>query len=244
VVSADPQYSYSAAPDIWRTGFAKEELNLVTQTLDQEQTLRKVTTFKPQVAGQAQTQAVLAMLLAWAMIIAYIWIRFGQLRYGVAGVIALVHDVLIALAFVGISGWIGGENHPIGRLLGIEDFKIDMTIIAALLTLIGYSINDKIVIFDRIREVRGRLGIVTPKTINDSLNQTLSRTLLTGVTVLVVLLIMYIFGGISIRGFNYCMFIGVITGTYSSIAIAAPLLLFGAKEPAASRAPSGRLATA
>ena len=227
VATMDTKHPYSEDPSLWASEFAMPELNLVRSALDSEQALRKVTTFKPQVASQAQIRAIMAMLLAWAMIIAYIWILFGQLRFGVAGVIALVHDVLIALAFVGISGWIGGENHPIGRMLGIEDFKIDMTIIAALLTLIGYSINDKIVIFDRIREVRGRMGTVTVKVINDSLNQTLARTLLTGLSVLFVLLVMYIFGGMSIRGFSYCMFIGLITGTYSSIAIAAPLLLFG-----------------
>ena len=101
-----------------------------------------------------------------------------------------------------------------------------MTIVAALLTIIGYSINDTIVVFDRIRETRGRLGLVTPQIINDSINQCLSRTLLTSITTFVVLFIMYIAGGSSIRGFNYCMMIGVITGTYSSIAIASPLLMF------------------
>ena len=126
-------------------------------------------------------------------------------------------------------------NHPIGNALLINDFKIDMTIIAALLTIIGYSINDTIVVFDRIREVRGRLGVVTPEIINDSINQTLARTLMTSLTTLVVLTIMYTLGGNTIRGFNYCMIIGIITGSYSSIAIASPLLMARWLNRSASR---------
>jgi SecD/SecF fusion protein len=167
----------------------------------------------------------MALVLSWAMIIGYLWIRFGRPVYGVAGVVALIHDVCIALAFVGISGWIGGANHPFGNALLISDFKIDMTIVAAFLTIIGYSINDTIVVFDRIRETRGRLGVVGPQIINQSINQCLSRTVLTSATTFIVLLVMYTFGGSSIRGFNYCMMIGVITGTYSSIAVASPLLM-------------------
>ena len=109
--------------------------------------MRKVTQFKPQIASQSQNRAAIALLLSWVMIIGYLWIRFGRPMYGVAGVVALIHDVLIALAFVGISGAIGGANHPIGNFFLINDFRIDMTIVAAFLTIIGYSINDTIVVF-------------------------------------------------------------------------------------------------
>jgi SecD/SecF fusion protein len=225
IAVADPAIMYEEDHDLWLTELAEPELSLARATFDKEQTLRKVTQFKPQIAAQSTTRASVALVLSWAMIIAYLWIRFGRPTYGLAGVTALIHDVCIALAFVGISGWLGGTRHPIGNALLISDFKIDMTIVAAFLTIIGYSINDTIVVFDRIRETRGRLGVVSPKIINQSINQTLSRTLLTSVTTFVVLLVMYIFGGSSIRGFNYCMMIGVITGTYSSIAVASPLLL-------------------
>ncbi len=228
VAVVDSNYLYNEDPEGWATRFAEKELALVRATLDSEQTLRKVSQFKPQVADQSKTQAVLALVLSWAMIIGYMWLRFGQPRYGVAGVIALIHDVIIALAFVGISGWIGGTGHPIGQFFLIEDFKIDMTIVAAFLTIIGYSVNDTIVVFDRIRETRGRLGIVTADVINRSINQTLSRTLLTSSTTFVMLICMYIWGGTAIRGFNYCMIIGIATGTYSSIAIASPMLLLHA----------------
>ncbi|MBU0637919.1 MAG: protein translocase subunit SecD [Planctomycetes bacterium] len=225
VLVVDPAYPYQDDPETWYAEFAQQEYKLATDTLDREQALRKVSQFKPQIAAQSQRQAVLALLLSWGMIIGYLWIRFGRVTYGFAGVAAIIHDVLIALAFVGISGWIGGTKHPIGAALLIEDFKINMTIVAAFLTIIGYSINDTIVIFDRIRETRGRGGAVTAEVINQSINQCLSRTLLTSITTFIVLAIMYVFGGTSIRGFNFCMMVGVVTGTYSSIAIASPLLM-------------------
>lgn len=211
---------------------ARAEKKLVTSALDNEQTLRRVTAFKPQVAAQAVERAGMALGLSWLAIIGYLWIRFGKARYGVAGVVALVHDVCIALSAIGLSGWIGGSGHPIGQFFLIEDFKIDMVVVAALLTIIGFSINDTIVNFDRIREIRGRLGLVTPATINNAVNQTLSRTVLTSFTVFLVIVIMYIWGGEGIRGFNFCMLVGVVTGTYSSIFIASPLLLVGMKKGA------------
>jgi SecD/SecF fusion protein len=237
VVTVDPDVRYGVDRDVWLASLAQPERNLIETALSTEQTLRKVMRFKPQIASRSTQQAATALLLSWAMIIGYLWIRFGRPTYGIAGVAALIHDVLIALAFVGISGWIGGHDHPMGEALLISDFKINMTIIAALLTIIGYSINDTIVVFDRIRETRGRLGHVTPEIVNASINQTLSRTIMTSLTTFVVLLIMYIWGGSSIRGFNFCMMIGVITGSYSSIAVASPLLLarfgrFGAAAPA------------
>jgi SecD/SecF fusion protein len=226
IVVIDEAMRYNpTSPDLWNSALAQPELAVAKATLDTEQSLRRVTQFKPQIAAQSQQQAIIALVLSWAMIIAYLWIRFGRPMYGVAGVVALIHDVCIALAFIGFAGWIGGN--AIGHLLFVESFKIDMTVIAALLTIIGYSINDTIVVFDRIREVRGRLGVVAPDVINRSINQTLSRTIMTSVTTLVVLTTLYVFGGNSIRGFNYCMIIGVLTGTYSSIAIAAPLLMMG-----------------
>jgi SecD/SecF fusion protein len=230
VLVTDPATSYQVGTETWATAFAQPERQLVEDTLRTEQSLRKVSQFKPQVAVQAQLKAIMALMLSWSMIIGYMWLRFGRVSYGLAGVAALVHDVLIALAFVGISGWIGGMKHPIGNFFLIEDFHINMTVVAAFLTIIGYSINDTIVVFDRIREIRGRMGTVTPDVINRAINQTLARTIMTSGTTLLVLLVMYILGGSSIRGFNYCVIIGILTGTYSSIAVAAPLLLVGMRQ--------------
>jgi SecD/SecF fusion protein len=239
VVTVDAKHSFADDAGLWASEFAMPELALVRAAFDTEQTLRKVTSFKPQIADQARNKALIAVALSWVMIIAYMWVRFGKMRYGVAGVVALVHDVCVALAFVGISGWIGGHNSFAGKWLLIEDFKIDMTIVAAIMTIIGFSINDTIVIFDRVREMKGRLGRETIKVVNDSINQTLARTILTTGTVLITLFAMYIFGGSAIRGFTFCMLVGCITGAYSTLAIASPLLLFGMvskqEEQAATR---------
>jgi SecD/SecF fusion protein len=124
----------------------------------------------------------------------------------------------------------------IGQKLLIGDFKIDMTMVGAYLTLLGYSINDTIIIYDRIRENR-RKGTLTPQLINDSINATLSRTILTSTTVFLVVFVMYIFGGSGLRGFNFAMLFGVVEGTYSSIAISAPILLIGARMAANKPAP-------
>ena len=221
IAVVDPAHNHADDPQLWASEFAGEELALAKATLDQEQTLRRVTQFKPQIAAQAQTRAILALLLSWVMIIGYVWIRFGRPIYGIGGVAALVHDALIALSFLGFASVLGKTGFML-----VSDFKIDMTVVAAILTVIGYSINDTIVIFDRIRETRGRLGGVTPEIINHSINQCMARTLLTSMTTFAVVLVMYIWGGPSIRAFNYVMLIGVITGVYSTIAIATPPLMW------------------
>ncbi|MEC7565901.1 MAG: protein translocase subunit SecDF, partial [Planctomycetota bacterium] len=134
---------------------------------------------------------------------------------------ALLHDVLVTLAAMALSFYVADA---LGVLL-IEDFKISLPVIAAFLTIIGYSLNDTIVVFDRIREVRGKSHDLTDVMLNKSINQTLNRTLLTSVTTLIVVLVLYVFGGSGIHGFAFALVVGVIAGTYSSIFIAAPTLL-------------------
>ena len=111
-------------------------------------------------------------------------------------------------------------------ILGFEDFKINLPMIAALLTIVGYSLNDTIVVFDRIREVRGKNPSLDATMVNTSLNQTLARTLLTSLTTLIVVVILYAVGGEGIHGFAFCLVVGVVVGTYSSIFVASPVLLF------------------
>ena len=166
-------------------------------------------------------------------IVAYIWVRFGTLTYGLSAILTLAHDTCITLGAITACTYFAKTG--IGKFLLIGDFKIDMAIIAAFLTLIGYSLNDTVVIFDRIRENLGKSHQLNAKLINESINQTMSRTILTSATVFIVVLIMYIFGGVGLRGFNFVMCFGVLIGTYSSVAISAPLLLIRAKskqEPA------------
>ena len=175
-----------------------------------------------QVAGKMQRTAILALLTSLLGIILYIWIRFQRVIFGLAAVVALVHDVLVTLGAIALSYWLAGV---FGFLL-IEEFKISLPIVAALLTIIGYSLNDTIVVFDRIREVRGKSPDLTGDMINRSINQTLSRTILTSFTTLIVVLILYFIGGDGIHGFAFALVVGVTVGTYSSIFVASPALLW------------------
>ena len=175
-----------------------------------------------QIAGETGNQAILAIVASLIGIVAYVWIRFQNLAFGLAAVVALVHDVLIVLGAIAISHWVSGGLW----FVGIEKFKISLEIIAALLTVIGYSLNDTIVVFDRIREVRGKRTEITADMIDTSISQTLSRTILTSVTTFIVVFILYWFGGEAIHGFAFALVIGVIVGTYSSIFVASPALLW------------------
>ncbi|GIW93794.1 MAG: protein-export membrane protein SecD [Pirellulaceae bacterium] len=175
-----------------------------------------------QVARGTRNQAIAAAIASLIGIVLYIWIRFQRVAFGLAAVVALVHDVLVALGMIALSHYIA----PVGSFLLIEEFKISLPVVAALMTLIGYSLNDTIVVFDRIREVRGRSPQLTAEMINTSVNQTLSRTLLTAGTTLLVVAILYAIGGEGIHGFAFTLLVGLIVGTYSSIFIASAVLLW------------------
>src|SRR5262249_49550498 len=137
----------------------------------------------------------------------------------------LIHDLFFTLGIIAFCHYIHAWVPGFATFLGLHDFKIDLPAVAALLTLVGYSVNDTIVVFDRIREVRGKNPALTPQVINDSGNQTLSRTLLTAFSVWLVVIVLYAFGGEGVHLFAFVMVVGVIVGTYSSIYIASPLLL-------------------
>lgn len=179
--------------------------------------------FDKQLAASTQERALYAIIASWVAILLFLWFRFGNWTFGAAAVACLIHDLFFTLGAIAVCHYIHGTF--LGNILGIQDFKIDLPAIAALLTLVGYSVNDTIVVFDRIREVRGKSPALTPKMINDSVNQTLTRTLLASTTVLVVVLVLYLFGGDGVKLFAFVMIVGVFVGTYSSIYIASPLLL-------------------
>jgi SecD/SecF fusion protein len=216
-----------------------DETNQVMQTLTQslkdEPVWLSANKIGGKVAGDMRAKAVLAILVSLLGIVGYIWIRFQRITFGLAAVVALVHDVAITLGAVAISYW---AAKPFGFLL-LEEFKISLPIVAAFLTIIGYSLNDTIVVFDRIREVKGKNPKLTADMINKSINQTLSRTLLTSVTTFIVVFILYAFGGEGIHGFAFALLIGVIVGTYSSIFVASPSLLW-MSEWADKKAEEGR----
>lgn len=181
-----------------------------------------------QVAGSLQLTAFSAIFISFLAIVGYLWIRFQHARYGLAAVLALVHDVLITVGILALSEYF--KVIPF-----MEGFKMNLVILAALLTLIGYSLNDTIVIFDRIRELRGKSAHITRDLVNDAVNQTLSRTVLTSVLTFIVVCVLFFVGGPGVHGFSFTLLIGIIVGTYSSIYIAAPVLLW--MEGAAKDAP-------
>jgi SecD/SecF fusion protein len=163
------------------------------------------------IADDILTQSFVSIGYALIAIFIYILIRFRKWQYSLGGIIALVHDVLVVLGMVGIT-----------RLFGFE-LEVDQIFIAAVLTVVGYSINDTVVVFDRIRE---EIGIDA-----DSINHTMSRTVMTATTVFLVVTVLLFLGGDILRGFSFAMFIGVVFGAYSSIFVAAPIVIdFGAKS--------------
>src|SRR5207249_9116184 len=188
-------------------------------------------------ANETRFCAMWAILASWSAMLLYLWFRFGNWTFGLAAVICLIHDLFFTLGAIAVCYFVHGT--VVGTALMLEDFKIDLPSVAALLTLVGYSCSDTIVVFDRIREVRGKNPDLTPQMINDSVNQTLSRTLLTAFTVWLVVFVLYVFGGEGVHLFAFVMVVGVIVGTYSSIYIASPLLLmFGEGTPRGTRQPA------
>lgn len=195
--------------------------------------------FDSQLARNMQERAMYAILASWGAILLYLWFRFGSWTFGAAAVCCLLHDLFFTLGVIAACHYL--HEWPltagIARFLLIEDFKIDLNAVAALLTLVGYSVNDTIVVFDRIREVRGKNPLLTAQMINDSVNQTLTRTILASTTVMVVVIVLYLMGGPVLRLFAFVMIVGVVVGTYSSIYIASPLLLIFGEGRAKSLSP-------
>ena len=169
----------------------------------------------PRVGRELRQRALLAVVFATLLMGAYIWLRF-EFRFGVGAAIALVHDVLIAAG-----------------ALSLANYEIDLTVVAALLTVVGFSVHDTVIVCDRIRENmrknrRDAMGTI----INRSINETLSRTVLTTGTAILVILALFFLGGNVIRGFAFTLLVGFIIGTYSSIYIASPIVLWMERSPA------------
>ena len=204
---------------------AKEELKALADSLANNRDLlfERITNFGGTVAGETRNLALMATFASWLIIIAYLWFRFKSLTYGLAAVLAVVHDVLITLGALAVSYWLA-LIPGVREVLQIDQFKIDLPIVAAFLTLIGFSVNDTIVIFDRIREIKGKMPL-TDKIVNDALNQTLSRTILTSLTAWLVVVILYFVGGEGLHGFSFALVVGFLSGTYSTIYIATPILI-------------------
>ena len=232
VVSSDAEAATAAAA-------------LVEKSIGEKVEFEELRQFGPSVVGEMRTKAIVAIVLSWLAIIGYVWLRFGAPAYGLASVVALVHDVLVALGVTAMVSMLGA-NFPALSALRITDMKFDLNIVAAVLTLIGYSINDTIVIFDRIREIRGKSPKLTEEIVNRAIDSTLSRTIITSATTFIVVFLLFLFGGASLTGFAFVLVLGIVTGTYSTIYIASPVLLWlaRAKEAVAVGPTAERKATA
>ena len=166
------------------------------------------------IADDIKNSSYESALFALISIFIYILIRFRKWQFGLGAIVALFHDTLFVLSAFAIAG-----------LLGVS-FEVDQVFVAAILTIIGYSINDTVVVFDRIRENLGiKTGSEKKKVFNESLNSTVSRTLITSVTTLIVVLVLFIFGGAALKGFSFALLVGILIGTYSSIFIATPVVI-------------------
>lgn len=230
----------------WTEQMASREWELTRRALTEAQLPASVVLFSAAIADTFRAQAIVATTLSFVLISLYIWIRFKSLRYSLAALVALVHDVLVVVACIAICEII--YNTPategVARTLGLLPFRIDLNMIAALLTIAGYSLNDTIVIMDRIRETKGKSAEADYDMINTAVNQTLSRTVITGGSTLFSCLALYVLGGEGMRAFAFALTVGLIVGTYSSVAVAAPLVWNGkrskAEEPVADGALVGR----
>ncbi|HEX8656989.1 MAG TPA: protein translocase subunit SecF, partial [Hymenobacter sp.] len=173
------------------------------------------------IADDIKRTSVLSLGLTLLGIFVYVLFRFEKWQYSMAAVVALFHDALLVIA-----------AFPIARALGLN-YEMDQIFVAAVLTVIGFSMNDTVVIYDRIREyLRENPKLTFAQVVNPALNSTFSRTMITFTTVFLVVLVLYIFGGETLRSFSFAMMIGVIFGTYSSLFIATPIILdtYGKKE--------------
>jgi preprotein translocase subunit SecF len=182
-------------------------LKKVSEATEADYSQRRVEVVGPAVSSELRMTGFIAVAAGILAIVAYVWFRF-EWQFAVGAVVALTHDVLVTAG-----------------IFSLFQFEFDLSTVAALLTILGYSVNDTVVVSDRIREnLRKFKKMELNELLNLSINETLSRTILTGMTAIAVLLALYIFGGEVIRNFNLAMLLGVVIGTYSSIFIAAPLL--------------------
>ncbi len=226
VLVHDEDVNYFDNESVWRADMRDLEWRLTRDALTEVTTLASVQSFSSIVASDFQGKAIVSVVLSLMLILIYIWVRFGNVRYSMAAIVALFHDVLTVVGLIALAEIIYDHEslQPVANALGLEPFKIDLNLVAALLTIIGYSLNDTIIIMDRIRENRGKLSYASKDVVNSAINQTISRTIITSSTTLLAVGILYVYGGEGVHGFAYALLVGVLIGTYSSVAVAAPLV--------------------
>ncbi len=203
-------------------GSDQNVVELIRGVLGEGVEYRRVEVVGPKVSSELVEAGTLAVVIAVILMLVYIWFRF-EWQFSVGAVVALMHDVLLTIG-----------------IFSVLQLEFNLSIIAAILTIVGYSMNDTVVVYDRVREnLRKYKKLDLGELLDKSINETLSRTAMTSVTTLLALLALYVFGGEVIRGFTFAMMWGVFVGTYSSIFIAAPLLMIlGVKRDWSVAAPS------
>jgi len=189
--------------------FISKLKNVISQKIGSDVNFRRVESVGPKVSSELLKQGLTAIALALAAMLFYIWIRF-EWQFSIGAIVALIHDVVITLG-----------------IFSILSIEVNLSIVAAVLTIVGYSMNDTVVIFDRIRENLLKYSKIKTYEITDiSVNETLSRTIITSLTTLLALFSIFILGGEILKGFSFAMILGVVIGTYSSIYVASPVLNF------------------
>jgi preprotein translocase SecF subunit len=189
--------------------FITELKNIISTKIGSAVNFRRVESVGPKVSSELLEQGLTAIALALGAMLFYIWIRF-EWQFSLGAIVALIHDIVITLG-----------------IFSILSFEVNLSIVAAVLTIVGYSMNDTVVIFDRIRENLLKYSKIKTNEITDiSVNETLSRTIITSLTTLLALFSIFILGGEILKGFSFAMILGVIIGTYSSIYVASPVLNF------------------
>ncbi len=241
IVVRDEDSTVYTDEDRWNDRVARREWAMTRDALTVAGTSASIQNFSPAIAETFKAQAVAATGLSFLLIGIYIWIRFKGFRYSFAAIIALVHDILTVIGAVAVCEILFEHSwgQPIARSLLLMPFKIDLNMVAAMLTVAGFSLNDTIIIMDRIRETKGKLVHASADIINSAINQTISRTVITSGLTLLSCVILYIFGGEGVRPFAFALTVGIGIGTYSSIAVAAPIVWSrkGSKESEASLEP-------
>ncbi len=202
-------------------------VSALRQTFEADYEFRRVEVVGPRVSGELVQSGTLGVVMAILSVLIYLWFRF-EWHFAVGAVIATLHDLVLTIGFFAIT-----------------QLEFNMTSIAAILTILGYSLNDTVVVYDRIRETLRKYKRVTIGEVLDlAVNATLSRTILTGVTTFLALLALGILGGEVIKGFAYAMIFGLVVGTYSSIFVAAPILIYLGVRPGAEAATAAESRTA
>ena len=187
--------------------FITDLKNIISKKINSSVNFRRVETVGPKVSSELLKQGVTAIMLALGAMLFYIWIRF-EWQFSLGAIIALMHDVIITLG-----------------IFSVLSIEVNLSIVAAVLTIVGYSMNDTVVIFDRIRENLLKYSKIKTNEIADiSVNETLSRTVITSLTTLLALFSIFILGGEILKGFSFAMILGVLIGTYSSVFVASPVL--------------------